>query len=139
MKKVFLDTNVLLDIILQREPFFIDAANLWLKIESGELKGFVSLPSLATLFYLVRKNSDAATARQAIETMCRVVQIADSPGEAGHMAIQSQVPDFEDALQYAIAVLCGVDCLITRDLAGFPKRGKLPVLTPREFLAGRRA
>ena len=139
MKKVFLDTNILLDILLRREPFFADAADLWLRIESGELEGMVSLPSLATVFYLVRKRSDAANARQALQTICGVLRIADSPGEAGHRAVQSSMADFEDALQYAIAMMCGADCLITRNPSDFPRRGKLPVFTPEEFLKRRPA
>ena len=73
-------------------------------------------------------------ARQAVSTICRVLQVADSPGQAGHMALQSHMADFEDALQYAIATLAGADCLVTRNPSDFPKRGKVPVLTPEEFL-----
>lgn len=134
MKKLFLDTNVILDILLRRDPFYADAARLWLKIESGELKGMVSLPSLTTIFYLVRRSSDATTARHVLQTMCKKLQIADSPRQAGHLALQSHLPDFEDALQYEIAVLAGADCLITRNPSHFPKRGKLPIWTPDEFL-----
>lgn len=134
MKRVFLDTNILLDILLKRDPFYAAAAEIWLKVESREMQGLVSLQSLGTIFYLVRKRADADTARQAVGTMCRVLQVTDSPGQAGRMALQSHTPDFEDALQYAIAVLAEVDCLITRNPSDFPKHGKVPVLTPEEFL-----
>ena len=79
MKRVFLDTNIILDIFLQRDPFYADAAAIWLKIESNELEGLVSLQSLGTIFYLLRKRMDTQTARKALQTMCRVVKIADSP------------------------------------------------------------
>ena len=134
MKRVFLDTNVLLDILLKRDPFYDAAAKLWLKIESREMEGMVSLLSLGTIFYLVQKSADAKTARQAVKTICRVLQIADSPGEAGRMALQSRMTDFEDALQYAVAALAEADCIVTRNPSDFPKRGKVPVLTPEEFL-----
>jgi predicted nucleic acid-binding protein len=134
LKRVFLDTNVLLDILLRRDPFYAAGAAIWLKVESRELEGLVSAVSLGTIFYLVRKRSDASTARQALNTMCRVLQIVDCPAQAGHMALQSHMPDFEDALQYAIATLAGADSLITRNPSDFPKRGKVPVLTPEEFL-----
>jgi predicted nucleic acid-binding protein len=134
LKRVFLDTNVLLDILLRRDPFYAAAAMIWLKVESRELEGLVSLPSLGTIFYLTRKSADLNTARQTLSTICRVLQVADSPGQAGHMALQSHIPDFEDALQYAIATLAGADCLVTRNPSDFPKRGKVPVLTPEEFL-----
>ena len=134
MRRAFLDTNVLLDILLRREPFYEAAARLWLKIESGELEGLVSILSLGTVFYLVRKSADAATARQAIQTICGVLRIADSPGQAGHLALQSRTNDFEDALQYAMATLAGADCFVTRNTSDFPKRGKVPVLTPEQML-----
>jgi len=134
LKRVFLDTNVLLDIILKRDPFYAAAAKLWLKIESRELEGLVSLLSLGTIFYLVQKSADAKTGRQAVNTMCRVLQIVDSPGQAGHMALHSRMTDFEDALQYAVATLAEADCIVTRNPSDFPKRGKVQVLTPEEFL-----
>lgn len=134
MKRVFLDTNVLLDILLKRDPFYVAAAKIWMKAESQEMQGLVSLQSLGTIFYLVRKRADADTARQAVGTICRVLQVADSPGQAGRMALQSHMSDFEDALQYAIAVLAEADCVVTRNPSDFPKHGKVPVLTPEEFL-----
>jgi predicted nucleic acid-binding protein len=137
VKRIFLDTNIVLDILLQRDLFYADAAAIWLKIESNELEGLVSLQSLGTIFYLLRKSTDTPTARKALQTMCRVLEIADSPARAGHMALQSTQPDFEDALQYAIAVLAKAECLITRNASDFPKRGKIPVLSPEEFLRNR--
>ena len=134
MKRVLLDTNVLLDILLKRHPFYAAAAKLWLKVESGEIEGLVTLPSLGTVFYLVRKGADVNSARQAVHTICRVLQIADGPSEAGRMALRSRMSDFEDAIQYAVAVLAGADCLVTRNPSDFPRRGKVPVLTPDEFL-----
>ena len=98
------------------------------------MTGYVSLPSLATIFYLVRKSADTMTARQALRTIGKVLQIAASPGKAGHMALQSHMSDFEDALQYAIATLAGADWLITRKPSDFPRRGTPPIFTPEEFL-----
>jgi len=135
LKRVFLDTNVLLDILLRRDPFYAAAAKIWLKVESREVEGLVSLVSLGTISYLVRKRTDPNAAREALNTICRVLQIADCPGQAGRMALQSHMLDFEDALQYAIATLAGADCLVTRNPSDFPKRGKVPVLTPEDFLS----
>ena len=134
MKRVLFDTNVLLDILLKRDPFYAVAAELWLRIESGDIEGLVSLPSLATIFYVVGRCVDEKTARQALNTMCRTLRIAEGPAEAGHMALRSRQPDFEDALQYAIAVLAKADCLVTRNPSDFPKHGRLPVMTPDKLL-----
>jgi predicted nucleic acid-binding protein len=139
VKRIFLDTNILLDILMRRNPFYANSAALWLKIESHELEGLVSLLSLGTIFYLLRKQTDTATARKALKTICKVLQIADSPAQAGYMALQSPQSDFEDALQYAMAALAKVDCLITRNPSDFPKRGKVLVLTPEDFLLKQKA
>jgi predicted nucleic acid-binding protein len=139
VKRIFLDTNIVLDIFLQRDPFYADAAAIWLKIESNELEGFVSLQSLETVFYLLRKCTNVLMARKSLQTMCRVVKIADSPAQTGYMALQSTQSDFEDALQYAIAVLAKAECLITRNISDFPKRGQVPVLTPEDFLRKQRS
>jgi predicted nucleic acid-binding protein len=139
VKRIFLDTNILLDILLQRDPFYANAAEIWLGIESGTFEGLVSLPSLGTIFYLLRKQTDGVTARKALKTICRVLHIADCPAKAGHMALRSPQSDFEDALQYAMAVQAKADCLITRNPSDFPKRGKVVVLTPEEFLRNKRA
>jgi predicted nucleic acid-binding protein len=134
VKRIFLDTNFILDILLRRDPFYPDAAAIWLKIESRELEGLVSLHSLATIFYLLRKQQGAQAARKTVQTICRVAKIADSPARAGPIALRSTQPDFEDALQYAIAYISKAECLITRNTSDFPMRGKVPVLTPHAFL-----
>lgn len=134
MKRLFLDTNVLLDIILKRDPFYASAARLWLKVEAREVEGMVSLLSLGTIFYLVRKRTDAHAAREAIRTICRVLRVVDSPGRAANAALESRMSDFEDALQYSVASLSGADCLVTRNASDFPRHGNVAVLTPDEFL-----
>lgn len=136
MKQVFWDTNVLLDILLRREPFFAPAAAVWLKTESGELEGQVSIPSLTTVFYLVRKCADRKTARSALQAICRVFRVVGSPSEVAHLALESGRKDFEDAVQYHTAALAGADCVITRNPRHFPRvnEGGPSVLTPEEFL-----
>ena len=136
MNQVFWDTNVLLDILLRREPFFAPAADVWLKTESGEIEGQVSIPSLTTVFYLVRRCAHRKTARSALHTLCRVFRVVGSPAEVARLALESGRKDFEDAVQYHTAALAGADCVMTRNPRVFPRSGEggPPVLTPEEFL-----
>ena len=136
MRRIFWDTNVLLDILLRREPFFSSAADVWLRTEAGELEGLVSIPSLTTVFYLIHKSTDRRTARSALRTLCRVLHVVGSPAEVASLALESPRKDFEDAVQYHTAVLAGADCVMTRNPRDFPsaREGGIPVLTPEEFL-----
>ncbi len=136
MKRVFWDTNALLDILLRREPFFASTAQVWLKTEAGELEGMVSIPSLTTVFYLIEKSADRRTARSAVRTLCRVLQAVDSPAKAARLALESRQRDFEDAVQYHTARLAGADCVMTRNVRDFLRgqEGGIPVLTPEELL-----
>jgi predicted nucleic acid-binding protein len=136
VKRVFWDTNVLLDILLRREPFFAPAADVWLRTEVGALEGCVSIPSLVTISYVVRRCADRKTARTALQTICRVFRIVDSPAEVAGLALQSGWKDFEDAVQYHTAALAGADCVMTRNPRDFLRagEGRPGILTPEEFL-----
>jgi len=137
VRRIFWDTNVLLDILLRREPFFASAAELWLKTEAGELEGLVSIPSLTTIFYLIQRSADRRTARSALRTLCRVLDVVGSPAEVAALALDGGRKDFEDAVQYHTAVLAGADCVVTRNPRDFPsaREGGIPVLTPEELLS----
>ena len=136
MKRIFWDTNVLLDILLQRALFFAPAAEVWLKTESGELEGQVSITSLTTVSYLVQKCVDRKAASSALHTICRVFRVVGAPAEVARLALDSGWKDFEDAVQYHTAALAGADCVVTRNPRDFPRAGASGplVLTPEELL-----
>ncbi|HID28753.1 MAG TPA: PIN domain-containing protein [Desulfobacterales bacterium] len=132
--KLFLDTNLLLDVLAEREPFYAAAARLWSMAETGQCTALVSAISFNNVFYIVRKARDAQTARRAL-ILLRDVFIGVAPDQAIlNQAIDSEIPDFEDAIQFYSAVHAGADYLITRNADDFPV-GSLPILDPQEFLA----
>jgi predicted nucleic acid-binding protein len=130
---VLFDTNVLLDVLARREPFYAAAAAVWSLAEAHKIEGVVSAISFNNAFYIVRK----ANGRDRALASLRVVRgrFRAVPLDVGIVddALASGLTDFEDAIQYASAVRAGADCIVTRDPAGFPDAG-IAILSP-EVLA----
>jgi predicted nucleic acid-binding protein len=133
--KVSFDTNILLDVLAKRKPFYADSAAVWTLAEQGRIEGLVSAVSFTNVFYIVRKLADVATARRALALLRATFTPACCDGRILGQAIDSTMADFEDAVQYFSAVQAGADCLLTRNPADFPNATACPPLTPAEFLA----
>lgn len=138
MTDVFVDTNVLLDVLAKRDPFHDDALEIWTLCEEGTLHGFISVISFNNIFYLVRKFRNGAEARGMLETLRKVFTPVTLDDQLIHQALGARFTDFEDAIQFHSALRADAECLITRNASHFPK-SPLIVLTPREFLAARAA
>jgi predicted nucleic acid-binding protein len=137
---VFLDTNVLLDVLARREPFYGAAAAIWTLAEQGKdrgpVHGLISAISFTNIYYIVCKVRDRRTARQALVLLHATFTPVACDGRILQLALDADFPDFEDAVQYHSALRARADCLITRDPHHFPASG-LKVLAPAEFLAMR--
>jgi predicted nucleic acid-binding protein len=131
--RVLLDTDVVLDVILDRQPFVVEAGAIWLLHEQGDIVAYVTPVTPVNVFYIVRKLKDKTTARHAVEMIGRVLQICPVDQTVFQTALALPFTDVEDAVQAAAAAGATLDALITRntvDYAGAP----LPVLTPTRFL-----
>ena len=133
--RVLVDTNVLLDVLVKREPFYADSAAIWALAEQGKLDGLVSAISFADVFYMMRRWAHAGAARQAVVLMRSVFTPVVCDAAVINQAIDSGLADFEDALQYYTAVRTGAGCILTRNAGDFPREPALLVLSPQEFLA----
>lgn len=133
--KVFIDTNVLLDVLAKRDPFFADSAAVWTLTEEGRFDGLVSPVSFTNIFYVVRKLADAKTARRTLLLLRDAFTPVPCDSRILNLAIDSDFKDFEDAVQYFSAVQAGADCLVSHNPDDFPRAKECPVLTPAEFLA----
>ena len=132
--KVFVDTNVLLDVLAKREPFYADAARIWSMAERGQIEAQVSVISFNNIYYVVRRAANRKAADQALRLMRNVFIVVPLNVQVLNQAIDASFSDFEDAIQFHSAAHAGADCLITRDAEHFPAT-MFPVLTPPEFLA----
>ena len=131
--RLFLDTNVLLDVLGRRAPYVADSAAVWSRVENGTHEGFISAISFNNVFYIVRRAAGAKAAREAMKLLRDAFRIVAVDEQTIHRAIDADIADFEDALQYFSALRARGDCLITRNVRGFPRDG-IPAMTPDEFL-----
>jgi predicted nucleic acid-binding protein len=131
---VFIDTNVLLDVLLAREPFVSDAQRVWTLAERRELQAVISAVSFLNVHYVVRRLASRREADRAMKGLRGVFQIAAIDRETVDQAIESRISDFEDAVQHACAVRVAARCIVTRDERHYGGSA-IPILAPRAFLA----
>lgn len=132
--RVLFDLNVLLDVLMQREPHFGNAARLWALAETGQIEGVVAGHSFTTLFYLYRQQYDLPRAYQAILSLLKVFNVASVDRQALEMACDQRWPDFEYAVQAMAAINSGCEYLLTRDPKGYPTQS-ITVIQPPDLLA----
>jgi predicted nucleic acid-binding protein len=131
--RIFVDANLLLDVLARREPFYAAAARIWTMAETGACEALVSAISFNNVFYILRKARDAATARRALILLRDVFASVAPDQRVLNQAIDSDILDFEDAIQLYSALHAHADFLLTRNVSDFPA-GILPILAPDEFL-----
>ena len=132
--KVFVDTNILLDVLGRREPFYADSARVWTLAETGRVQAFASVLSLPNLFYVLRRASGAKAARKAVGMLRDIFALVPLDAQITNQAIDADIHDFEDAIQFFSALRCGAGVLVTRNPKDFPE-GHVAVQSPTEFLA----
>ena len=135
---IFVDTNVLLDVIGRRGAFHAPAALVWGLAEAGKVRGFVSAVSFNNVFYIVRRFAGAKRALEAVRLVHAVFETAPVNGGIIAAAMESGIADFEDAIQYHCALESGARYLVTRNRKDFPARGP-SLVAPEEFLGLMRA
>lgn len=133
-RRLLLDLNVFLDVILDRPPDADVAARLWAAIERGQGVGLVPAHGVTTIFYLLEKARGAAFARKGVEGLIRVFSVAPINDDVVRRALVFAWPDFEDAVCAAAAEAAGCDALVTRDPDGYPD-APLPVIDPAAALS----
>ncbi len=133
---VFVDTDIILDLLARREPFYPAAARLFSLAEKGDIHACVSSLAYANLFYILRKEHSSPMATTILKKLCKLVTILPVGSETVVSALDAGFTDFEDALQYHTALKKGVACLITRNIRDF-KHSAIQVCTAEEYLARR--
>jgi len=126
---VFLDTNILLDVLANRQPHVRAAKTPWEWSERDEIDGIISAISFNNIFYIVRKSQDEKTARECLRSLRAIFRAVEVNEKILHQAIDSVIADFEDAIQYFSAIRAGADYFVTRSPHDFPANSPVPVLT----------
>ena len=141
MKKIFLDTNFIGDLFVERKDINNPEKSIQLKIDAQNLlaeckkKGFdlyITYLTLANINYLSRSQTKEERIRLMV-VLCRLFKIIDNTKEQIYQALQIDGKDFEDTLQYVAAKEKGCDFIITRDKKGY-SISDIPVYTPTDFM-----
>lgn len=119
--KIMFDTNIILDLLLERKPFVNYAQDLFDKVESGKIDGYLGATTITTLDYLLTKSLSPKEAKQIIKTLLKLFEIAPVNRLILEDALNAGFLDFEDAVLHSAAIHCGVQAIVTRDEKGFSK------------------
>ena len=132
MKRIFLDTNILLDVVLHRDRFIADSVHIWNACESKQTTGLISAISLNNIHYIARKVFSSGEALKSIRHILNIFTVVPLDASVLRMAVDFPHRDFEDAIQLFSALQAKADCIVTRDQSHFPT-DYLPILTPAEY------
>lgn len=134
MKKIFIDTNIVLDLLGQREPFYQDAAKLFSLADRGKVKLYVSSLTIANSNYVLSKLRSAKEARVILIKFKILVVVLELNDKIIELSLNDDsFKDFEDGLQYYTALENEADILITRNLKDF-ESSRIPVMTASQYL-----
>jgi len=134
MKKLFIDTNIVIDLLSRRMPFYEDSADIFSLADQGIIELSISSLTIANTSYILFRQTDSRKAKEILRKLRLIVNILPLDDKIIGVALNDDsFNDFEDGLQYFTAIENNQDFIITRNLKDF-KASKLPVLTARQFL-----
>lgn len=133
MRKIFLDTNIILDLLAYRMPFYTEAAELFSLADKKKLTLSISSLCLADTHYILSKQNPEMEVRKILRNLKVLVNVLSLDDKITDLALNSEFRDFEDAIQYYTAIENEQELIITRNHSDF-KDSKIPVMTAGEFI-----
>ena len=133
MKRILIDINVLLDVLMNRAEFYEASAEVLTFCVEERISGYISAAAVDTLYFIIRRTKshlDAINLIKKLRTFLKVVPVNDKIID---LALTSDFEDLEDAIHYYAAIKANIEGIITRNKKDF-KTTQIPVLTPDEFL-----
>jgi len=138
MEKIFLDTDVILDLLSKRQPFYENSYKIFSLIDRNKIKAFTSPVIFANIHYVLSKQLSKQIALQNLIKLRKFVNIVPVNEEIIDLSLKSNFTDYEDSIQYYAALLSKISILITRNIKDY-KNAKIAVATPEEYLKMRLA
>jgi predicted nucleic acid-binding protein len=132
--RILFDTNIILDIALGREPFFIDSADVFKKIDNDVIYGFITATTITDIYYIAKKEKGHAIAIAFISNLIDVIDVLGIDKEIIIESLLSPFNDFEDAIQSISSRLNNIDYIITRNQKDFAD-SEIIAVGPKEFLS----
>ena len=136
MEKVFVDTDIILDLLAKRDPHYQFSARLFSMADQGEIRLCVSSLSFSNLNYILSKQFSADQARKKLLTFKALVSVLNVSEKSVDLALNSEFQDFEDALQYFTALEFKITTLLTRNLKDY-KKANISVMTAEQYIKSR--
>ena len=135
MKHIFMDTNVVIDFLADRQPFSLHAARLFDLTISGKVKIYISAVSYNNIYHILRQSLSNAATIKLLKELAEMTEVADVTKAIIQQSLKTDFKDYENAIQYYCALsISKIDFIVTRDTKDF-KNSVLPVLTPTEAIA----
>lgn len=131
--KVLLDTNIIVDVALERQPFFSNSETVLSLVEQEQIEGYISASSFGDLFYIIRKEKGRDLTLEFLRELATFCQFATVNQAIISMALSTNFKDFEDAILYGTALLNHLDAIVTRNKKDFPVTTPR-ILTPEELI-----
>ena len=131
---MIVDTNVVLDVLLEREPFVKAAVDVFCLVEESRIDAFLCATTITTIDYLLTQSLPTSKARDTLRKLISLFEIATVNRPVIERALGSKIRDFEDAVLDEAGQMAGVDCVVTRNMKDFAG-SSLKVFDPNELLA----
>jgi predicted nucleic acid-binding protein len=132
--RVLLDTNLILDVLLNRAPWVTEASAVWQAHDDGRIVAHITATTMSDIFYIAGRLTDQATARIAVRTCLDMFEVCEVNRHVLEQAETLPGNDFEDNVQIACANMASLDAIVTRNTADF-RGATITILTPAELLA----
>lgn len=133
MDKVFVDTNIVIDLLTKRREFYKPASKLFTLSDNKKIKLAISSLTFANVYYLLSKELNSSSAKEVLRKFKLLVKILPMDDKIIDLSLNSNFKDFEDAIQYFTAIENKYEIIVTRNLKDF-KQSKIPVMTAEDYL-----
>lgn len=131
---ILIDSNIILDVVQEREPFTSNAKNILSQCITRRINGFVTAHSLCDIFYILRKDKTLEERLSLIRTLCKYVTVlSERQSDFEDIANNPETRDLEDSLQMVCAENYALDYIVTRNTKDF-SASKIPVIEPDTFI-----
>lgn len=134
VNRILIDTNILLDYLLIREPFYKDAEEIILVCAEGKVKGCIAAHSITNVFFILRKDYDAKERQEVLINLCTIFDVEGIDKSKLMLGLQNvEFLDFEDCLQMECAKAYGAEYIVTRNISDY-KISEVKAILPKDYL-----
>ena len=135
VNRILVDTNVLLDYLLTREPFYEDAEKIVHACVDGKVKGCIAAHSISNMYFILRKDYSAEERREVLSSLCSIFEIEGIDKAKLLSGLQNEeFSDFEDCLQMECAKAYKADYIVTRNISDY-KTSEIKAILPKDYLS----